>query len=119
MTGLPVWYGHRGDGDIPLQFGAARSLLDVEETKRLTHDRVVALAGSLRAGPVQWAVWTRDDGLANLREHLATPEASEVADAMAAFLADHPLGYIVAATCATDRPRVTRTPKRRSGKARR
>lgn len=119
MTGLPVWHGHRGDGDTPLKFAAVRSLLDVETAKQLTHDRVVEIAGPRRAGPVQWAVWTRDAGLANLREHLHTPEAAQVADEMAAFLADHPLGYIVAATCATDRPRITRTPKRRPGKARR
>lgn len=96
-TTLPVWDGHPGDGDIALAISGAASPVQQDEAMRVSHDFVIEQTGARRAGPVQWVVLPRDEGLAKLAEIEVEP-GQRLLD----FLAASPTSMVVVALVATD-----------------
>jgi hypothetical protein len=102
-TTLPVWDGRRGDGDIALAISAAASPAKQDEAMRVSHDFVIEQTGDRRAGPVQWVVLPRDEGLAKLAEIGVEPKQG-----LRDFLAASETSIVVVALAATDAPRGAR-----------
>lgn len=96
---LAVWPGHRGDGEVGYTIAVAASPADVDEAKQASHDVVVEMTGSLRAGPVHWVFLTRSGALDAL-DAFGMRYEPEAAD----FLLAHQGAVVVVAMAKTDAP---------------
>lgn len=105
--GLHVWPGHAGDGDVAIGLAAARDFAHQDGAIREAHDFVIRQTGRRRAGPVQWLVFEREEGLAQLEQLDIDPGAG-----LLEYLSKAPTSLLVIAMVATDKPRRSRRRRR-------
>lgn len=93
---VPVWPGHKGDGEVAYALGCAAAPGDRQEAMDTLHDALIASAVR-RAGPVVWLWWPGWEGL-----RVCEQAGMVVGDAAREFLRAHPAAELVIAMARTD-----------------
>lgn len=115
---LPVWRGHRGDGEIAVRVGGAADDAHLEEVMQGTHDQLVDQLAARRAGPVTWFVYGPSQAESrNTGVELCRLMQLDLGEGLHRFLDANPGSTLVLAMAPTDRIS-RRTPPRRKGRQR-